>query len=80
MDLLELTKFLVNNIVMDPDKVSYKQYEEDELTIIEILADSDVIGKIIGKNGNMANAIRTIIQASSYANKGKKVSININSF
>ncbi len=79
MNLLELTKFLVNNIVLDPEKVSFQQYDDEDMLTIEILASDDVIGKIIGKNGSMANAIRTIVQASSYANNGKKVSVNINS-
>lgn len=79
MDLLALTEFLVKSIIQDPDMVSVKQYEDDEYITIEILADASIIGSIIGKQGNIANAIRTIVQASSYANGLKKVKINIDS-
>lgn len=79
MDLSALTEFLVKSIIQDPDMVSIKQYEDDELITIEILADNSIIGSIIGRQGNIANAIRTIVQASSYANGLKKVKINIDS-
>ena len=80
MDLLALTEFLVKSIVKDPEDVSVKQYEDDEYITIEILVSNDVIGSVIGKQGSIANAIRTIVQASSYANGLKKVKINIDSY
>lgn len=80
MNLLELTEFLVKSIIKDPEMVSFKQIEDEEYITIEILANEEIMGSIIGKKGNIANAIRTIVQASSYANKLKKVRINISSF
>lgn len=80
MDLKELTEFLVKSIVKDPDQISIRQIEDDEFITIEILVDKDIIGSVIGKKGNIANAIRTIVQAASYANGLKKVRINIDSF
>lgn len=81
MDLVELTSFLVKSLVKDPDMVSVKQFEDEEDVItIQVLVDSSEIGSIIGKNGVIANAIRTLVQASSYANGLKKVRINIDSF
>ena len=81
MNLVELTEFLVKSVVTDPDMVSVKQFEDDEDYItIQVLVDSSVIGSVIGKQGIIANAIRTIVQASSYANGLKKVKINIDSF
>ena len=81
MNALELTKFLVENIVKEPDMVSVKEFEDETDTItIEILVDEDSMGSVIGKGGMLINAIRTIVQASSYANNGKKVRINIDSF
>lgn len=79
MDLLALTEFLVKSIIHDPEMVSIKQYEDEEYITIEILADASVMGSIIGRQGNIVNAIRTIVQASSYANGLKKVKINIDS-
>lgn len=81
MILAELTEFLVKSVVTDPDMVSIKQFEDDEDYItIQVLVDDSVIGSVIGKNGIIANAIRTIVQASAYANGLKKVKINIDSF
>ncbi len=81
MNLVGLTEFLVKSVVTDPDMVSVKQFEDDEDYItIQVLVDNSVIGSVIGKQGTIANAIRTIVQASSYANGLKKVKINIDSF
>ena len=80
MNLVELTEFIVKNLVSDPESVSVKEFEgEDEYTIIEVIVSNEDIKKVIGKNGKIANAIRTVVQASSYANKEKKVKINIDS-
>ena len=80
MDLVALTEFLVKSIVKDPDTISVKQFDDEEETItIEVLVDNKDMGTVIGKGGNIANAIRTIVQASAYANDNKKVRINIDS-
>ena len=79
MELLELTEYLVKNIVKDPETVSIKQFEEDEEIIIEVLVDTNDMGQVIGKSGNTANAIRTVVQAAAYKNVNKRVRINIDS-
>ncbi len=80
MSLAELTSVLVKSIVSDPDSVSVKQFDTDEEFItIEVLVSSEEIKKVIGRGGVTANAIRTIVQAASYANGLKKVKINIDS-
>ena len=81
MNLAGLTEFLVKSVVTDPDSVAVKQFEDDEEFItIQVLVDESAIGNVIGKKGIIANAIRTIVQASAYANGLKKVKINIDSF
>ena len=81
MNLVDLTEFLVKSVVTDPDMISVKQFEdEEEYITIQVLVDESVIGSVIGKQGIIANAIRTIVQASAYANGMKKVKINIDSF
>ena len=77
MDLVNLTYFLIEKLVDNKDSVSVSQIENNGETIIQILVNNDNMGAIIGKNGNMANAIRTIIQATSYANNLGKIRINI---
>ena len=79
MKLAELTEFLVKNLVRDPESVSVKSFEDEEVINIEVLVSEDEIGAVIGKKGVIAKAIRTIVYASAYANQEKKVRINIDS-
>ena len=81
MDLVALTEYLVKSIVKEKDMVSVKKFDdEEEYITIQVLVDSSDMGAVIGKNGMNANAIRTLVQASSYINNLKKVKINIDSF
>ena len=81
MNLDNLTEFLVKSLVSNPDMVSVKQFDDEEDSItIEVLVSSDDMGKVIGKRGMIANAIRTIVQASSRLNNERYVKINIDSF
>ena len=69
MDLVGLTEFLVKSVAKNPDMVSVKEFENTEDNIvIQVLVSEDDIGVVIGKGGKNANAIRTIVQASSYIN------------
>ncbi len=77
MDLVELSNFLVKNLVKNKDNVVINKLENDNEIVIQILVDSSEIGAVIGKSGNIANAIRTLIQASAYINKLGKVRVNI---
>ena len=79
MNLVELTEFIVKNLVTDPDSVSVKQFDNEEESIIEVIVSDEDMGKVIGKNGKIANSIRTIVQASSHTNENKKIKINIDS-
>lgn len=82
MSLVELTEFLVKSLVVNKDNVSVKEFESDEdnTTLIQVLVDSEDMGRVIGKGGKLANAVRTLVQASSYIKDNKKVRINIDSF
>lgn len=81
MDPVELTRYLFSTLVEDPDGISAKQFEsekEDEI-LIQVLVNEDDMGKVIGKGGKIANAVRTLVQASSYLKDNKKIRINIDS-
>lgn len=79
---VELTETIIKKIVKEPDMVSVKEFETDEEDIvqIEIMVPSSEMPKVIGKDGNMINSIRTIVQASSYLNGNKKIKINVDSY
>ncbi len=82
MDLVELTKEIVVALAKDKDSVSVKEFETDEenTILIEVMVSEDDMGRIIGKSGKNAQAIKTLIQASSYLKDNKKVKINIDKF
>ena len=82
MNLVELTEFLVKALVTNKDSVSVKEFDSDDenTIVIQVLVDSEDIGKVIGKGGRLANSVRTIVQASSYTKDNKRVKINIDSF
>ena len=80
MNAVELTKFLIGNIVKEPDMVSVKQFEDDENCIIEVLVDKDDISSIIGKDGIIINSIRNIVNLAAYNQNKSSIKINIDSF
>ncbi|MDD3821871.1 MAG: KH domain-containing protein [Bacilli bacterium] len=82
MDLVKLTEELVKAVVRNPEEVAVKEFDtdEDDFMVIQVMVNNDDMGVVIGKGGKMANAIRTIVQASGYLHGNKKVKINIDSF
>ena len=81
MNSKEFTEYLVKSIAKEPDMVSVQQFGgEDDSTILEIIVHEDDMGTVIGRNGKMASAIRTLVQAHAYILGLNKVKINIDSF
>ena len=80
MQLSDLTEFLVKSLVKNPDMVSVKAFDDEDKITIEVLVSTEDMGRVIGKKGMIVNAIRTIVQASSYLNHEKRTVINIDSF
>ncbi|MBS1860105.1 MAG: KH domain-containing protein [Actinobacteria bacterium] len=63
--MTELLEFLVKALVEDPEAVEVEELEEDGDLVYEIsVADGD-LGRVIGKGGRVANAIRTIAKAAA---------------
>ncbi|HEY3829260.1 MAG TPA: KH domain-containing protein [Solirubrobacteraceae bacterium] len=62
----ELVTYLVEGLVDDPDEVSVEQFEEDDGTVVlELAVGADDYGKIIGRGGRTAQALRTVVRASA---------------
>ena len=79
-DLVVLTEYLVKRLITNPDSASVKEASRDENSItIQILVDEKDMPVVIGKGGATINAIRTIVQASSYINQKERVYINVDS-
>ena len=69
-------KYIVNQFAEKPDEVEYDVKENDRGTeITVILSDSDM-GKVIGRQGKIAKAMRTIVKAAG-AKENKKYSVEI---
>ena len=82
MDLVKMTEYLVKSLVTNKDEVTVKEFpsENEKEIIIEVLVNEEDMGKVIGRNGKIANSIRTLVQASSYLQDNKHVKINIENF
>lgn len=82
MDLVLLTETIIKKIVKDVDAVSVKEFESDEEDTIqiEVMVSSEDLPFVIGTHGKNINAIRTLVQASSFINDKKRVRINVDSY
>jgi predicted RNA-binding protein YlqC (UPF0109 family) len=76
MDYKELVVYMVKSLVDHPDEVSINEIEGEKSTILELRVVKEDIGKVIGKHGRIARAIRTIINASA-TKTGKRVVLEI---
>ncbi|HXR31804.1 MAG TPA: KH domain-containing protein [Solirubrobacterales bacterium] len=63
--MTELLEFLVKALVEDPSAVVVEELEEDGDLVYEITVAEDDLGRVIGKGGRIANAIRTIAKAAA---------------
>ena len=61
----ELVLFIAKSLVDEPDAVKVEMREEDDAFVIELSVDPSDVGKVIGKQGRIAKAIRTIVKAAS---------------
>jgi uncharacterized protein len=61
----ELLEFLAKGLVQDPDAVEVREYEEDGETILELSVAEDDLGRVIGRGGRVAQALRTVMKAAA---------------
>jgi uncharacterized protein len=76
MEFKELVKYMVQCLVDNPDEIEIHEVEGEKSTILELKVKKEDIGKVIGKHGRIARAIRTILNASA-TKLGKKVVLEI---
>jgi len=72
----DLVEYIAKSLVDDPDGVSVNLIEGEKSTILELKVSPDDIGKVIGKHGRIAKAIRTVLSASA-TKTGKRVVLEI---
>ncbi len=71
-----LVEYIVKSLVDNPDKVEIQEIEGEKSTILELRVASDDIGKVIGKQGRIARAIRILLNAAT-AKSGKRIMLEI---
>lgn len=72
----ELVEYIVKSLVDKPEAVEVHETQGESVTIIEIHTAPEDAGKVIGREGRIANSIRAIVKAAS-AKQQKKVSVEI---
>ncbi len=71
---------MVAPLVVNPSDVAVKTIDEDdEQLTIQVLVNQEDLGRVIGKNGKIASAIRTIAYAGA-SKEGKRIKIDIDAF
>ena len=73
----DLVEFLVRALVSDPDAVRVEEIDEEDGTVLEVRVADDDLGRVIGRDGRVANAIRTIAKAAATAGDGGRVMVEI---
>ena len=61
----ELVKLIAQSLVDNPDEVQVKEIEGEQTSVIELKVAKEDLGKVIGKQGRTARAMRTILSAAS---------------
>ncbi len=74
--MVELVKYIAQSLVEKPEAVDVRQTENEEGVVIELRVDPEDMGKVIGKQGRIAKAIRTVVKAAS-AKSEKPVFVEI---
>lgn len=72
----ELVEILAKALVDQPDKVTVNMVEKEKSIVIELKVAQEDIGKVIGKQGRIARAIRTVVKAAATRHK-KRVLVEI---
>ncbi len=71
-----LVKVIIEPLVEHPEQIDVREVEGENGTVIELRVNESDLGKVIGKQGRTAKAIRTILNAAS-VRKGKRVMLEI---
>lgn len=72
----ELVEFIAKSLVEHPDEVVVTEREEEDSIIVELAVAPSDMGKVIGKQGRIAKAIRAVVKAAS-SKYDKKVNVKI---
>lgn len=69
--MIKLVEDIAKALVDKPDEVKVTQRQDKDITVIELHVSEDDMGKVIGKQGKIANAIRSILKVAAIKNNEK---------
>jgi hypothetical protein len=72
----ELVEYVAKTLVDDPDAVTVVEVRDEEGTVIELHVAEEDMGKVIGRNGSVAKALRTLLKVTA-ARDGGSVTLEI---
>ena len=72
----ELVEVIAKALVDNPDEVAVTESEKDDEIVVELTVASSDMGKVIGKQGRIAKAIRSVVKAAA-SKEDKKVIVEI---
>ena len=71
--MLDLIKYIVEQFAEDKENVEYEVVEKDRVIEVTVILTPSDMGKVIGKQGKIAKAMRTIVHAATPANEKRYV-------
>ena len=72
----ELIEFVAQNLVSKPDEVKVEEVDSGRQTVVELTVARSDVGKVIGKQGRTARALRSILKVAA-TKQGKRASLEI---
>jgi predicted RNA-binding protein YlqC (UPF0109 family) len=73
----DLVEIVVRALVDEPDAVRVEELDEDGTVVLEVHVADDDLGRVIGRDGRVANAIRTLAKAAATAQDAGRVNVEI---
>jgi predicted RNA-binding protein YlqC (UPF0109 family) len=74
--MAELLEYLARQLVDEPDSVRVERVNEDDTVVLRLYVAEEDLGKVIGRQGRIARALRTIVRAGS-AREQRRVQLEI---
>jgi uncharacterized protein len=74
--LRDLLDYLARRLVDEPDAVRVEEVEEDDALVLRLHVAPDDVGKVIGRQGRIARALRTLVRAGG-AHEGRRIVLEI---
>lgn len=74
--MVELIKYVIGTFAENPDKIEYTVTDDGNVVNVKVVLDSEDMGKVIGRQGKIAKALRTLVRAGGL-NENKKYNLEI---